>query len=526
MNAPNRARYALTLAIASICAGIYWYAAMLPMQETAAFFSHSLVSVGALAANEEDTYSLRVVQTRYARELALRSPLFDLSGTDPNDLRNAAHALAAVQNELAASQLTAEDTTAVRSLYPIEFLLSLADLEEARRTFIDSGASMDRMRYDVRLADAILIGSHAVDGFDHVFQEIASAHPARFPTHNGSITTESMLATLAYIKEGFENTAEAAKKRGRCLDGHIASCDVALLQTPVPDLPIIPEPSEEMLQNVAAVRSLLAESTNTPDYNTRTAAALASSACVGAASTPPYFFLPAIPGQPVRMQYLNDLFFTTTAGLSAPTIDFLRDSLGITYSRINPAVFYICPDAGRDAAAIRAITATATFALKHPDIAAHVQFPPSGAISLREDAAIRYLRAALEESAAEPASTEAFEELIAVALMFTDRGADLDAVVREIADVGSADLRLKESGVPFDLSAATLFLTHSAFPTLFQSYNPSFGSRTHALRRAHVADAVAVASMYRPYTALRRAVSREKFVRDLSTFFTFEDAQR
>jgi len=69
---------------------------------------------------------------------------------------------------------------------------------------------------------------------------------------------------------------------------------------------------------VKEVRTLLAESARKPGFETNMAVALASSTCIGALPGP-YYVLPPQKETFPWISFLNDAFFTDTAGGNGPS---------------------------------------------------------------------------------------------------------------------------------------------------------------------------------------------------------------
>src|SRR3989344_293449 len=165
--------------------------------------------------------------------------------------------------------------------------------------------------------------------------------------------------------------------------------------------------------------------------------------------------------------YLGDIIFYPT-GAGGDTLRYSNEKLGISFSPLKPNIFYLCPDTGSDTGRLFAIMAARDFANKNPFLAkkARDRLLKNPRI-LYEGDAIGYLEAAVEESATGKNEDSATKNALTdIVLMFNEKSAGLEFLIDDIARVNTNDLRLKKSGVPFDVSASNLFLTHSAFPSL------------------------------------------------------------
>lgn len=482
--------------------------------DAAAYFAKSLRSIDVRFAASS---SLSQLERIYARELARRSPLMDIEGTDPAALRTSIDQLEDTQSKLITAQKRAHDAQNLQSLYPIAYLRALAGLEDARERFIASGTEADREHYDAALRDAIVTGRRDLRSFETVFDAYARSNPGRFPTLGDTISTQRMVIVLGTIDRGFDAVASAQRERTACLSGDITRCDGSLLQITLPDAPASPANSATM-STVAAVRRMLAVTTQNDSYATNTMVGLSESACEGAYTNAPFYYLPPL-SSPIRpTQFLNDLFFIPTQNNTAGFSVYMKQSLGMAYGRVNPSMYYICPDAGRDNALIAAVIETARFAEAHVAVASQLRRPLLATSTLYQSDATAYLKTALGET--HDATTT--DEIISLAHMFTNRGGNLESIVLEVTQIDARDIALSAGGVPIGISPKDLFLTHSAFPTFFQFYNPSFGTDGIGLRAHDPAASAALSLHVVPYSKLRTQISEAKILQDLRRFFALE----
>ena len=173
-----------------------------------------------------------------------------------------------------------------------------------------------------------------------------------------------------------------------------------------------------------------------------------------------------------------------------------------------------------------ATKATQNFANRYPSLAisARNQLLKNPQIVYETDV-ISYIQSASEElrgrkDLAAPVMKNELNNLI---LMFHEKSAGLEFLVRDIVRVNSNDLRLKKSGIPFDISARTLFLTRSAFPSLFLSQNPRAGAISAGIRVQNDEDRARFFSKIERYSFLRTTTSREKIVHDIHAYLKMEN---
>ena len=249
---------------------------------------------------------------------------------------------------------------------------------------------------------------------------------------------------------------------------------------------------------------------------------LTESTCLASMPGPYHFLSPDSSENSRPVQYIDDIYFIPTARLNGPVISYLRDTLHISYSRTNPFVFYICPDTGKDVSNVTATFRTAEFAKHNQDIAMTERLHLLTGTLLGQDSAILYIEAAFKDDSLYKRSITVRNELIELALMYNNNGANLESVVLDVANINAQNVRLLENGIQYDLSAATLFLTHSAFPSLFQSYNPSFGSHGTPLRTQDATDLESLNSTEVSYSSIKHIVPRATLLHDLGQFYEFE----
>lgn len=417
--------------------------------------------------------ALRALRIAYGKALAERLPLMGLEGTNPDALRKNTTLLKKTMDEISLLQKTSEDASLVRNaLYPIDFLYALSSLESKRMQFIASGSELDLHSYQQSFDPVFRYGmqdsKRLIDAFAY---ETLSAKPPKTVGFAGTMTATSTTLSFASIPNSLVDMRKQVNKRSLCLYGVTWLC-------PTLSLPAIALQDTEPLQtdvvrtlhtfNKTRIASLFRLVTKTSVYDKLyTPVDLERSTCL--ASLPaPYNMETSILLQINfdLFHYLNNMYFIPTAGESGPVPEFLRDTYGLTYLKINPMAFYLCPHLVEDVSVAQATLRTAALARNYPDIPnPHRAALLSGVPDSKD--AIGYMRDATSRMERETLPTAYTQELISLSLMFTQKGAGLDAVVAHIVDISAHDLRLVQEGAPFDLSAKNLFYTHTAAPSLF-----------------------------------------------------------
>ncbi|MFZ2886840.1 MAG: hypothetical protein WA021_03405 [Minisyncoccia bacterium] len=463
---------------------------------------------------------LATLKVAYALTLAQRTPILSIAGTDSTALSAEVVRLEEIVEKLAELQTSEEDRDAVRALYPLQFLKELATLEHYRHAFIASGSDVDSDAYLRQMSKTI--DQYAVDlsRFVNYFEQFIGKKSVRIVGLNGVTTPERMLTLLSELQEGGRRAQLELDAQKRCLLGRIAYCKSTL---ELPRFDVEPAPTTPLPPMVSIIEHFRAGLQGIDATAPHAYVALRSNTCV-AVDTPPVFVRvetgtsdPKLP----RVRYMEDIFFFRTEGSRGPVLEYLYDTFGIEYSYIAPYNFYVCPESAHVVGDALAVVRIADFARAHPDIAEEEGKKLTDAEALFEEDARSYIHAAIETTRTRP--HEERTEVLELARMMRNGSAGLEITVRSIADVLSAHIRKKETGVPFDLSPKHLFITHSAFPSLFLSRNEMFGTTTSLHISEHAADMEKFMTSVRRYSNLRFEIPDAELQRDVYEFLKFEE---
>ncbi|OGG56908.1 hypothetical protein A3D71_00275 [Candidatus Kaiserbacteria bacterium RIFCSPHIGHO2_02_FULL_55_20] len=457
----------------------------------------------------------RALRVAYALALAKRSPLLGISGVDPDSLEKSVSELASSTRALADVQKDPRDVALVRdSLYPLDFLNKLASQERVRQRFISSGSNADERGYELSIKKTIDAGQADAERFARSLKEEAGDASFRFATLGGMITRDTLLSSARTVVLRFKELNGLAHTRERCLDGIISLCDIRdVIRT-------VPEPVEP-IGDAPFVTLRTGADLDLAKNNVRPV--LSKSVCL-AEEPGPYVFAYGNPRgvSLMPLRYIRELYFRPTEHFGS-AMQYMRNELRIDYAPVNPIEFYQCPDVLSDIGGVYAILGTVRFAQSHP-YAPEERTRLLSSTTYRDSDAIAYLRAAATEVNSDgfAGSDATLKDLETVLNMWRERNGGLDALVSLIVSVNNQDMKLSARGVPFDLRAHTLILTHSAFPSLFLALSPRTGVSPITLRETTATDATAIHADVIPYTELARTVPREKIVHDLDAFLLFE----
>jgi hypothetical protein len=456
----------------------------------------------------------------YAAGLARRSPILGIVGTDPEKLRNAATDLQKAALQLAYLQNNAQDARAIsESLYPFRFLYALADAEDARRTFLGAPSAASGMLYTMSVDAAIKASIHDIEAFRRAFNtETANSSQAALQSFGGIIRVSAMSAAIDVMRIRFNETMNISKARSACLRGNIGSCDDTALSLDIPTALRLADTTRAASKRVRALADFSSiDDSASPRIDVR----LSSSVCLADFSGPYHFRIadPMLADLYAPAAFANDIFFNPVTARSGPVPKYLQEHYEISLIRVNPMNFYICPEVQSDLGSMYSVLAITRFAMEHSGIATERR---QQLLSLDEDPndaeAFAYLAKALEETH----DQRVRNELLELAAMARERSGNFDSLVGQIAAINALDKQMIDNGVPFDVSAATLFLAHSAFPSLYLSHNSDAGITSIALRdQSAIEDTMPMSHLMR-YSELPPSVSQNTVVRDMRSMRQFE----
>lgn len=486
------------------------------------FFSDTLTAHDVQTASREnlapsdDSYAGNLIRAQalsltYEQLLARRSPLLGAAGIDTEALRRGIKELARSQKSYAAAQVDPRDATAVReALYPISFLQKIADLEDARRAFIASGSERDARVYRRLLRETADSGLRAAKTLQSAIDAHAGDKNFVFPGIGGTITRKSFFTSLKTLTARFESIAEEVHDREQCLRGAVAECRPIDIDLSLPEAP-----AQTKATAFTYVPFPPWAASATPSF-----VVLQHSACLGTQDAPYVFaFLSGDFTSRAPFIFRGDIFYAPTAGAKGESMQYLRENLGIEYSVVNPLEFYLCPDVAEDLGIAAAVHATTEFGRAHDGYATTSRARLLAESSAQERLARAYIRQLVEEVRNRPdyPHLASLEDLLN---RWKERTAKMEMLVGWIAEVNLRDAQLASQGVPYDLDASSLFLTHSAFPSLFLTQ-----SDMRDIPSINIRDASYTATLpgnITTYTRLRRTENVEKIRKDTRAFLEFE----
>lgn len=448
----------------------------------------------------------------YAAALAEQEPLFALPYDDLAKLRRAVNEVETLVGQVSGIQATPLDEFNVRNnLYPIAFLNNLIDLEEKRRAFIKNPSRATQAIYKRGVFSVIRSGERAIRDFSVALKTYTQKERFSIQLPGGKVTNASLQAAADGITARFSGARHIARERSSCLRGTRSSCTPPLRATPVSHSPAIYD--HDITPEVLRVYS---DAYGMALYGSERVVTLTKSACLGAPGRVHDFVLAVEGDTPVRLKYVSDIFFLKTDSKNARTLQHMREAYGVRFSRIEPAVYYNCPDSLHDLSLVSNVLRAARFAESHTDVAPEKRPLLLGQYIHQADAEA-YIRDAMENIVA--LDPDAQNELLDIALIFNGGTSGLDSLVQDIANVLAIDIALKKKGVPFDLSAQNLFLTHSALTSLFLGHDVSTGlPEVSAIESSEVA----TSEIMQKYSEMRITIPRDVILENIRSTARFE----
>ena len=433
-----------------------------------------------------------VLSLAYEKALAERSPVLALPGVDPDKLLSALALLKEEQGRLALSQKDSTQADVVRtSLYPIEFLESVASLEQARQVFIASGNATDATRYSHLVKSTLRIYQHDSERFRSAFQTAVPSTTPPYGTDTYIIDYSGMTRAFVMLEDGISKMKDVLRMRTLCTHGLTFVCnrdDIYL-----PDTDNLPEETVINSSTAEDIPALYkAAGFRLSDEPSIT---LSSSSCIPR-NTPPIFSFIRY-GAFASDQYLTPLFtgdilFIKSARYeSAPFYQYFNDN-GISYVPVDPLTYYECPEASRDFSSALSVLGIIRFAKKY-DLSPYLTGSDADKIQplrnrllgtmVHERDASAYV-SALRIALPSTNDTKSFHRTLdELSLALSYKTAGLTEFISTIVQFEGGNRLIAGRGVAFDTSARNLFYIRSGFGSLFLITSPTvYNSSTSPFR--------------------------------------------
>lgn len=478
--------------------------------------------------------SLPIVRLAYAKTLATRNPLLAIAGTDPEQLRDALHELTATRAALADVQSNERVAGFVKSsLYPIDYLQSMADVEMYRLAFVASGRDDDEARYRQAQHSAATSLLNDLRKFEKSFRIAVPNNAKAYAMANEIVTYEKVLTSIEEIERGILETTQKLHIRAHCLRGFVSRCNTEDLRLPQlslsPSIPLSRAEKEQARRSAQMLTTAINRKADGP-------LVVAGDACNGTHTAPPVYIPLARPtddsGRFARVELVGDMRFIKSDASDTPFIRYFA-AQGLHYVPHSVMSYYRCSDADTLQKEVYGVLEVSKFIDRTPlsvfargETQDRLVALESRLVSTNEfitkDDAVRYLTEAVQllETAALPKEIE--NELVSLILQFHTNSTQFDSVINDIVWSENSNVRLLDDNVGIELAGEYLFYVRSAFPALFLTDNPSImGTSLLSMQKNSIPEDE------QPFVWLsslpRSAATESTLIRDMHYFYVIHE---
>lgn len=441
----------------------------------------------AHSSNLDNRILERALLLAYQKAAARRSPIFHIAGTDTSALHVIADSLDNSRKQLAEKQGDLIARVRVGHIFPVEFLRSLATLENARQQFLLSGNEDDARAYTQQLTETLQEYRRALGHFERNFEHSVSIKRPAFASGRDAVDRETLLATVRILQEQTAKTAAHIRARNWCFNGHIENCDLRDIAVPTITPVLRHAQSEDRAAHTKSVR-IARKGLGAYTAEEFRTLSIAESACLPANYDVPlhFGFPPDIREfhgiQYERPTYAGDIFLLAGSSLAnVPFFDALKER-GATFVPVLPLAYYKCVGLDHDLGILAAMRHVYEFAETEnvsqylPESARQniVELEKLLARPVVEQSDVyEYLIATLEALRDGFLPEDVGYRLLELSLEVRDKSVGTYHAALDAAYLTEMTLALNDEGIPTDLSADYLYFTRSGFPTLYMAHNPS-----------------------------------------------------
>ncbi len=448
---------------------------------------------GAVTPDDEKNKGADVNQAlrlAYAKALARRSPLIALAGTDPKQLETAIDALEETKNKLAEVQKNPKDAILVKSsLYPIEFLSALANLERARLLFLANGDKDSQKKYQMVQNQAFYAYQDAIGNFKKAFLQAVSPNAKSFAFGGKLVDRESIIKNLDTLSNGMRETKSAAEKREKCLSGKTAQCVISDLDFPTVSVLEKQAIAPALISQSNNIRSIFAKAFGDNEIMNGPVAGLSKSWCTADTPGAPLFVLYNVRTAEKDQEYQRSLFIGNIRFIDSEKqkqIEFFRyfAEHGIKYVLSLPNAYYECPLGGYDTGKILGIHSVIAFA-KKSSVSAYANGENKSRLKKMEDSfaspdalvtekdVVDYILLSQNVAREGTVPEDVVDEIISLSLQLRNLSVKFNNLITEISRIENKNLDLVRREISLSLDLSYVFYVRSGFMSLFLSHNPS-----------------------------------------------------
>ena len=483
-----------------------------------------------VGGNETSSHiTAEIFRVAYAKTLARRSPIMALVGAEPDTLQDAITALADAREMLALHQKTFRERVAVlTTLYPLEFLTSLAQTERARLIFLESGNKSDLVQYELLQNMALKNYKRDIEHFKNTFAMVVPNDAPVYSTMKHIITRKGVGLLLNELEREAQMAFSTISERKLCLSGKTKYCSINDLEFPTIPVPKEKKISLSLLERAHTTRALYAKSSGDIRVLNEPIIALSESLCTPNSPEAPLFVLKKLTSPHSYPLYLNDLFLVNTTRQSHVQMFEHLTGLGISYAPFDPMVYYACPFDGYDLGKILAIRAIVSFAANTPmsiyatgeDLEvlkrSENNFKDTSGITT-ERSAVEYLTIAKKVIENNHVPENITHAVATLSLQLKNGGLQIEDIIRLIYHIEISKIKLVHSNSLSPLDTWVLFYTRSDFMTLFLPF-----SFLETKRLASLLELNTMPLEKMPFTTYSRAPEKRAIIENnLNLYYNF-----
>ncbi len=452
------------------------------------------VVLGKVELSGENISRIRAdksIELAYAKALARRSPFMALAGTDPKQLETAIDALEETKNKLAEVQKNRKDGDLVKSsLYPIEFLSALANLERARLLFLANGDEDSQKKYQMAQNQAFYAYQDDIGSFKKAFIQAVSPNAKFFAFGGNLVDRESITKALDTLSSGMRETKSMIEKREKCLSGKTAQCVISDLDFPTVSVLEKQVIAPALISQSNTIRSILAKALGDNEIMNGPVIGLSKSRCTADTPGAPLFVLYyKVKTMEKDMEYYNSLFIGNIRFIDSEKqkqIEFFKYFAlhGVKYVLSLPNAYYECPLSWYDTGKILGIHSVIAFA-KKSSVSAYASGENKSRLKKLEDSfaspnalveekdAVDYISVSQNVAKEGAVPEDVVDEIISLSLQLRNVSAKFNNLITEISRIENKNLDLVRRGINLSLDLSYLFYVRSGFISLFLAHNPS-----------------------------------------------------
>lgn len=441
-----------------------------------------LVNRGVVSPNDNN-YQL-ALKVAYAATVASRAPFLSLPQINLVDYDSAVEELDKTQKRFASLQKTNKDSTLVGSaLYPTFFLRKLSEAEKTRRQFLESRTENNMYLFIAKEEEAVLAYRQSLKKFLYAFSELIPQTSKKYALVDVIISRDSVLAGLNTMITRVGLIESRLRNFRFCLNGQTEKCSDVVLRSKTLKLEESSKLSLSSFNLASDIRRMLYDASDNHKILEGPLIAITNVSCsISNNDTALFVFWNKKSSSKDRRfdlpLFVSNLRFILSKEHSYDPFSRYFAENGVNFILSNPFEHYRCLQGRKDFSRIFFTREVSTFSEKSPVSRYATGTARNSLLALerllhgynsviRESDAILYISLAqkLAEEVTLPKHETNLIESIALAEKVRSHG--LTEEVLRVAAIENHNINLRNIGINIDFGASRLFLTESAFFSLF-----------------------------------------------------------